>query len=107
MDGTTVMANKPQGITGEVRRDAKMRGAAPTPGDILAQLKTIVKHLGYRWPATLHRQTYFHAMTRSEELADALRDTYAAYVHNTISATLVVDLIREIGASVLDRTSDS
>ena len=73
----------------------------------LKRLKAIVEHIGDQWAAVLHRQTYFHAMTRNAELAEALSSTYAAHVHNTITDTFVIDLIREIGALVLDRDSNS
>jgi len=76
-------------------------------GEAEAGLKAIVEHIGDQWAAVLHRQTYFHAMTRNAELAEALSSTYAAHVHNTITDTFVIDLIREIGALVLDRDSNS
>jgi AbiU2 len=78
-----------------------------SPAEKLARLKAIVEHVGDQWTAVLHRQTYFHAMTRSAELAEALHGTYAAHVHNTIMDTFVIDLIREIGALVLDGGSHS
>ncbi|MGH8327239.1 MAG: hypothetical protein ACRET2_10795, partial [Steroidobacteraceae bacterium] len=59
------------------------------------------------WGTVLHRQAYFHAMTRSTELADGLQGTYAAHVHNTVTDTFVIDLLREIGALMLDRDSNS
>jgi hypothetical protein len=73
----------------------------------LRRLKTIVEHIGDQWVAVLHRQAYFHAMTRNPALAEALSGTYAAHVHNTITDIFVIDLIREIGALVLDRDSTS
>jgi hypothetical protein len=42
----------------------------------LKRLKAIVEHIGDQWAAVLHRQTYFHAMTRNAELAEALSSTY-------------------------------
>jgi hypothetical protein len=50
----------------------------------------------------LQRQLYVQAMGRSEELRKALEQTYAAHVHNTLQGVLVVDLIREVGALILD-----
>jgi hypothetical protein len=79
----------------------------PNPVDKLARLKTIVEHLGNQWTAVIYRQTYFHTMTRSSELGSALNSTYAAHVHNAIVDTFVIDLIREIGALVLDNDSRS
>jgi hypothetical protein len=46
-------------------------------------------------------------MTRSAELAEALLNTYAAHVHNAVTDTFVIDLIREVGALVLDRDPNS
>ncbi len=80
---------------------------APSAAEKLARLKAIVTHVGDQWGTVLHRQAYFHAMTRSTELADGLQGTYAAHVHNTVTDTFVIDLLREIGALVLDRDSNS
>jgi len=91
----------------DVSKNPASEEAAPSPVEKLARLKTIVTHIADQWGTVLHRQTYFHAMTRSTELADALQSTYAAHVHNTVTDTFVIDLIREIGALVLDRDSKS
>lgn len=70
------------------------------PKNAVARLKVFVGHIGDTWVHAIHRQEYFHSMTRNEELAHALRDTYAAHVHNAVTDMFVMDLIREIGAIV-------
>jgi hypothetical protein len=42
-------------------------------------------------------------MGRRDDLRDGLANTYAAHVHNAIQDVVLLDLIREIGALVLDR----
>jgi hypothetical protein len=76
-------------------------------GDRLARLKTSVQHVGDAWALVLHRRTYMQSMGRREDLRDALNHTHAAHVHNTLRDVLLLDLIREIGALVLDRTESS
>jgi hypothetical protein len=88
-------------------KDSASEAGQSGPAGTLTRLKAIVEHIGNQWTVVLHRQIYFHAMTRSAELAEALRSTYAAHVHNAITDTFVIDLIREIGALVLDRDSNS
>lgn len=83
------------------------KAGAPSPAEKLTRLKTIADHISAQWTAVLHRQTYFHAMTRSAELSESLQSTYAAHVHNTVTDMFVIDLVREIGALVLDRESKS
>jgi len=73
-----------------------------TGGGNLSRLKVIVKHLGDLWPAVLHRRTYARAMGSRADLRDCLEHTYAAHVHNALQDVLLIDLIREIGALVLD-----
>jgi hypothetical protein len=102
-----MVTSKLQTEAGAIHGYGKDQEPALSPAEALARLKTIVKHLEDLWPALLHRQTYFHALTRSAELAEALTNTYAAHTHNTISDMFVIDLIREIGALVLDRDSRS
>jgi hypothetical protein len=46
-------------------------------------------------------------MGRSEELRGLLHETFAAHIHNELQDVLLLDLIREIGALVLDRDSRS
>jgi hypothetical protein len=77
------------------------------PKNAVAILKVIVGHIGDTWVHAIPRQEYFHSMTRNEELAHALRDTYAAHVHNAVTDMFVMDLIREIGAIVLDQNPNS
>jgi hypothetical protein len=84
---------------------SKKDDPAPTKG--LAHLKVVVRQLLDLWPGVLRRQLYLQAMGRSVELREALNQTYAAHVHNTLQTVLVVDLIREIGALVLDADSRS
>ncbi len=59
----------------------------------LKRVKTIVED---QWVAVLHRQAYFHAMTRDPALAEALSGNYAAHVHNTIADIFVIALICEM-----------
>lgn len=47
------------------------------------------------------------AFGRNEALREALSQTFAAHVHNNIQDMFVGDLIREIGAPVLDRNLQS
>src|ERR1700676_3403476 len=72
------------------------------PAETLARIRTIVKHLGDMWPIVLRRRTYMLEMGRREDLRDGLEQTYAAHVQNALQDVLLIDLIREIGALVLD-----
>jgi len=90
-------------MTGKVNKEIQ----EPTPAERLVRLKAVVKHLADTWPAVLQRQTYMQAMGRSEDLRDALHSTYASHVHNTVQGVLLIDLIREIGALVLDESPQS
>lgn len=77
------------------------------PAEAIARVRTIVKHLGDMWPIVLRRRTYMLAMGQREDLRDGLAQTYAAHVQNDLQDVLLIDLIREIGALVLDRFQDS
>ena len=79
-----------------------MSGKRSAPPKGLAHLKVVVRHLLDVWPGVLQRQTYMQAMGRRDELSKALNQTYAAHVHNTLQGVLVIDLIREVGALILD-----
>ena len=73
----------------------------------LAGLKVIVKHLGDMWPAVLHRRAYMLALAQGGELRAGLDQTYAANVHSAIQQVLLIDLLRELGALVLDTNTKS
>lgn len=73
----------------------------------LVRLKQIVKHLASTWPLVLRRLTIMKSMGRNDELRGALKGTYAAHVHNTIQDVLIIDLIREIAALILDNDKRS
>jgi hypothetical protein len=68
----------------------------------LARLKVTVKHLLRVWPAVLERRHYLRSMAQSEKLRAALSQTYAGHVFNAMHATLSSDLVRAIGAFILD-----
>ena len=73
----------------------------------LARAKAIVTHLLATWPAVLRQRQYMQTMSESQELAAALEHTYAAHVHNAVGSVLVMDLIRAVGALILDRNGNS
>lgn len=81
--------------------------APPTPAQRLERLKTVVKHLSDTWPHVLQRQLCMQALGRREDLHEALTSTYVAHVTNMLQDVLVMDLLREIGALVLDPDSGS
>jgi len=74
----------------------------PTPPRDLGQLKVSIRHILDHWTALLQRRHYLRALSQHEVLRDALADTYAAHVHNAVHAVLSFDLIRAIGALILD-----
>jgi hypothetical protein len=61
-----------------------------------------VQHLYDTWPDLLRRQLTMQALGRSEDLHRALEQTYTAQITNTLQNVLVIDLLRELGALVLD-----
>jgi hypothetical protein len=73
-----------------------------SPPEQLARTKQIVAHFMDTWPVVLRRQTLLQKMGRSDDLRQALQQTHAAHIHNMMQDVLVIDLIREIGALVLD-----
>src|ERR1017187_6524261 len=81
--------------------------ASPTPAQRLERLKVVVKHLSNTWPHVLQRQSCMQSLGRREDVHSALRDTYAAHITNMLQDVLVLDLLREIGALVLDPNSNS
>jgi hypothetical protein len=83
------------------------KGVNLSPADRLGRLKTSVKHIGNLWVLVLHRRTYLRAFGRSQSLGEVINNTYAANVHNTLQDVLLLDLIREIGALILDRDDRS
>jgi hypothetical protein len=86
---------------------AQQTPAPPTPTQRLERLKLVVKHLSNTWPHVLQRQSCLQSLGRREDMHSALRDTYAAHVTNMLQDVLVLDLLREIGALVLDPNSNS
>jgi hypothetical protein len=81
--------------------------ASPTPAQRLERLKVVVKHLSDTWPHVLQRQSCMQSLGRREDVHSALRETYAAHITNMLQDVLVLDLLREIGALVLDPNSNS
>lgn len=73
-----------------------------TPGEKLARLKVVVEHIGQRWPVALGRHVCLKEFGTNAELHKLLSPSYAAHVHNMMQDVLMTDLIREIGAAVLD-----
>jgi hypothetical protein len=76
--------------------------APPTPAQRLERLKLIAQHLYDTWPHLLRRQLTMQSLGRSEALHRALEQTYTAHITNTLQDMLVIDLLRELGALVLD-----
>jgi|HubBroStandDraft_1064217.scaffolds.fasta_scaffold289336_1 hypothetical protein len=81
--------------------------ADPSAAQRLERLKVIVKHLGDTWPHLLQRQACLQSLGRREDLHAALADSYVAHITNMLQDVLVIDLLREIGALVLDSDSRS
>jgi hypothetical protein len=81
--------------------------APPTPVERLERLKVIVKHLADTWPHVLQRQMCMQSLGRREDLHAALSDADVAHITNMLLDVLVMDLLREIGALVLDRDASS
>ena len=79
----------------------------PSPAQRLKRLKVIVKQLSDLWPDVLQRQALLQALGRRPDLHEALRHTYAAHISNMVQNVLVLDLMRELGALVLDPNSKS
>jgi AbiU2 len=75
---------------------------ARTAQERLQRLKKIVEHLNHTWSDVLHRQLCMQALGRREDLHKALEHTYAANITNMLQHVLVMDLLREIGALILD-----
>lgn len=73
-----------------------------SPVTELARLKVAVKHIGDRWPSALGRHACLREFGTNAQLHKLLSPSYAAHVHNMLEEVLLVDLIREIGACVLD-----
>lgn len=65
----------------------------------------IVQHLVDSWPAVLRQRQYIQTLSGNPDLVAALKDTYAAHVHNALGAVLVMDVFRAVGAHILDRNS--
>lgn len=68
----------------------------------LKRLKAAVKHLGDRWPIALGRHACLREFGTNSELHKLLSPSYAAHVHNMLEEVLLIDLVREIGACILD-----
>jgi hypothetical protein len=74
----------------------------PTPAQRLERLKVIVEHLYDTWLHLLRRQLTMQSLGRNEDLHEALEQTYVTHITNTLQDVLVIDLLRELGALVLD-----
>jgi hypothetical protein len=61
-----------------------------------------VTHLVDDWSSVLRQRQYLQTIGNNEALVDALENTYAAHVHNTVGVVFVVDLIRCVGALITD-----
>jgi hypothetical protein len=72
------------------------------PAKRLEHLKVTLRHILNMWPPVLQRRHYLRAMSQSESLREAVDHTYAAHVHNAIHAVLSLDLVRAVGALILD-----
>lgn len=64
-----------------------------------ARLKVIVKHLADTWPHVLQRQICMQSLGRREDLHIALAESHVTHITNMLQDVLVIDLLREIGAS--------
>jgi hypothetical protein len=80
---------------------------ANRPNSELQQLQIRVRHLLAVWPSVLQRREFLRRMAQSEVLRDAFVDTYAGHVFNAMHGALSGDLVRSIGAYILDRDSRS
>jgi AbiU2 len=77
------------------------------PAQRLERLKLIVKHLSDTWPHVLQRQLCMQSLGRREDLHAGLSQTCTAHITNMLQDVLVIDLLRELGALVLDSGSRS
>jgi AbiU2 len=72
------------------------------PASMAERVKGIVRHLVDNWAALLRQRQFIQTLSSSEALIAALKDTYAAHVHNAIGVVMVTDLFRVVGALILD-----
>ena len=79
----------------------------PEPTGELPQLQVLVRHLLDVWPGVLQRREFLRRMAQSEALREAFEHTYAGHVFNAMHGALSADLVRSIGAYILDRHSRS
>ena len=91
----------------QMTQETSAAQAPPTAAHQLERLKVIVKHLGDQWSHVLQKQLCMQALGRREDLHTALAITYASHVTNMLQDVLAIDLLREIGALVLDKDSNS
>jgi len=80
---------------------------ANRPTSELARLQILVRHLLDVWPRVLQRREFLRKMAQSEALREAFVQTYAGHVFNAMHGALSGDLVRSIGAYILDRNSRS
>jgi hypothetical protein len=73
----------------------------------LSKLRVTVRHLLDAWPAVLQRRYFLRRMAQSEALRAALVQTYAGHVFNAMHGAMSFDLVRAVGALILDRRRDS
>jgi hypothetical protein len=88
-------------------RKKKLTPIEPTPATALAKLQLVVKHLIGAWPGVLQRREFLRRMAQSDTLRKAFENTYSAHVFNAMHGAFSSDLIRCIGAFVLDRDPES
>lgn len=81
--------------------------AAPIDRAGLRRLRANTKHLSDCWYGVVDRHAYLNGLSGDAELVRLLTPSYAAHVHNAMLGVLVTDLIRDIGALILDRSKGS
>jgi hypothetical protein len=79
----------------------------PTPQQLYDGLRATVDEIGRAWIVVLQRHEYMLEMGRNDALRDALQESYAAHVHNSIQDVFLLDQFRELGALVFDDDSRS
>ena len=68
----------------------------------LARVKAILKHVSDTWSHVVRRHVYLSAMGTDERLRAAINFTFPGHVQNALRDVLIIDLIRSIGALILD-----
>jgi hypothetical protein len=76
--------------------------APPNAQERLQRLKKVVTHLDHTWSDVLQRQRTMQALGQREDLHKVLEHTGTVNITNMLQHVLVMDLLREIGALILD-----